>query len=279
MTIKELIQLNKPRLSLVSKTPKLDLELILEYVLGLSKVDLIIQESRVLSKAESKAIEDCLQQRLDCLPMAYILGYKEFYGRKFITTPQVLIPRPESEAMIEITREQLAGLDQLTLWDIGTGSGCLAITLALELPVQTIIASDISPQALQIAQNNAIILLAPDHPVRWIEADLIANLPGKRPDLILANLPYLDESSYTDSSLKHEPKLALYSDQAGLDHYQRLINQTLNKFGLAIPPLLLEINPEQEKVLIEYIQDKNNLFQIRTYPDLQGLTRHIYIKL
>ncbi|MBR3256406.1 peptide chain release factor N(5)-glutamine methyltransferase [Candidatus Saccharibacteria bacterium] len=188
-----------------------------------------------------------------------------FYGRDFIITPDVLIPRPETEMMIDAVLN-LAGKAYLpgvkpaprvlpknpTILDVGTGSGCIAISLALELPKASVTACDISEPALKIAQKNAKALNAKVH---FIQSDLLENVSGDF-DLIVANLPYVDKNwDWIDKdALAREPAIALYAENGGLAIIKELINQTVKhktKF------LILEADPCQHKEIISYATKKN----------------------
>ena len=180
-------------------------------------------------------------------PLAYIVGEKEFYGRKFRVDARVLVPRPETEAMVDLVRERIHGsvrdLRQFAtdfatvsrqsasrqeasagrILEIGTGSGCLAVTLALELPEAEVVATDVSAEALMVAQENARRLGAR---VEFRRADLLAGLTGEF-EVLVANLPYVDADWewLEQRSLDYEPAGALYSEQGGLAHYARLLEQ------------------------------------------------------
>ncbi|MEY2986013.1 MAG: glutamine methylase of release factor 1 [Candidatus Parcubacteria bacterium] len=279
MTIKEINLQIKNALKAQSSTPDLDSTLILEYILGLTKLDMILQEDYILSESEVLAINKCVQDRLEHTPIAYIIGYKEFYGRKFIVTKDVLIPRPETEAIIDITKNIYSHNTKPTIWEIGTGSGCIAITLKFKIPDSKIIASDISPQALQIAKNNDIILTGKQDNIVWLEGDLLTpfSTQYKKPDIIIANLPYLNQNQYQDDSILAEPDIALYSPNNGLEHYIRLLQEIKSRFTL-YPDIILEINPEQTRPLKSYVQSILPRSNISIYKDLQGLDRHILIE-
>lgn len=279
MNIKEINLQLKQKLQNISPTPDLDADLILEYVLGLNKLDRIMQENYILSNFELEAIDNCLEMRLNKIPLAYIIGYKEFYGRKFIVNNDVLIPRPETEAIIDITKQILDDNSAPIIWEIGTGSGCIAITLALEIPQAKIIASDISPPALQIAKNNDIILIGKQDNITWLEGDLLNPFTQQdtKPDIIIANLPYLNQNQYQDDSILAEPDIALYSPNDGLEHYIRLLKAIKSRFTL-YPDIILEINPEQASPLENYIKSLIPKSKITIYKDLQGLDRHILIE-
>lgn len=277
MNIKEINQQLKQSLQTNSPTPDLDATLILEYVLGLSKLDMLLQENYILLDFELEAIHKCLALRLKQIPIAYILGYKEFYGRKFTVNQDTLIPRPETEAIIEITKQMYTNNSPI-IWEIGTGSGCIAITLSLEIPQSTIIASDISKKALQIAKNNAIILTGKQETIIWLEGDLLSPFLKQeaKPDIIIANLPYLNQNQYQDASILYEPDIALYSPKDGLDHYIRLL-QEIQRHFIIWPNIILEINPEQVNELQLQIQSLAPNSKINIYQDLQGFDRHILI--
>lgn len=279
MNIKAINLQLKQQLQNISSTPDLDADLILEYVLGLNKLDMIIQENYILSNFELEAINNCLKMRLNKTPIAYIIGYKDFYGHKFTVNSDVLIPRPETEAMIDITKQILSHIPHPIIWEIGTGSGCIAISLYLELPQSQILASDISPQALRIAKNNAIILTGKQKAITWLEGDLLQPFTQQQnePNIIIANLPYLDQYKYTDDSILAEPNIALYSPQQGLEHYIRLLEAIRSRF-IIFPKILLEINPEQVSPLESYLKSWNRNIKIIIYPDLQGLARHLLIE-
>ena len=278
MNIKEINLQIKQSLQTKSPTPDLDATLILEYVLGMSKIDLIMQENYILSDFELEAINECLKLRLNKTPMAYILGYKEFYGREFIVNQNVLIPRPETEAIIDITKDILNNKFKPIIWEIGTGSGCIAITLNLELPQATVIASDISKEALQIAKNNDIILTGKQDNIVWLIGDLLSPFykQDTKPDLIIANLPYLNKNQYQDDSILYEPNIALYSPNDGLEHYIKLLQEIKSRFVLW-PNIILEINPEQAEVLKAIIKSLSPQAIVKIYQDLQKQDRHILI--
>ncbi len=278
MTIKEIIQQSNTTLQSLSPTPELDTYIIVEYVLGLNKLEAIMHQDDIVPTREIEAIQECIQERLNHKPIAYIIGHKEFYGRDFVVNNEVLIPRPETEAIIDITKTVFENITNPIIWEIGTGSGCVAVTLALEIPNSDIYASDISPRALQIAQNNAILITSKQSLIKWFEGDLIDAFPQDIiPNLIIANLPYLDKNQYTDDSLLYEPDLALYSNNNGLEHYIRLIQNIKSRF-IVYPKILIEINPEQVSPLQDFIQNIFVSSHITIYKDLQGLDRHMLIE-
>ena len=193
-------------------------------------------------------------------PLAYRNGIQDFYGRDFIVTPDVLIPRPETEQIIDAVltlagKPYLPGIkptpNQLpknpTILDIGTGSGCIAITIKKELPDAIVYASDISEKALNVAKKNA----KKHHTeIDFIKSNLLQNI-NFTPDLITANLPYVDENwEWLDkTSLDYEPATALYAEDHGLALIKTLIQETKQR---KIKYLILEADPSQHTDIINY---------------------------
>ncbi len=179
----------------------------------------------------SKA-DEMLKKRESGMPLAYILGSKEFYGRNFEVNQNVLIPRPETEQMITSTLGIIdaENMDAISIIDVGSGSGCIPITLKLELnkenKVTDIVGLDISRAALDVARKNAVNLKAN---VGFFESDLLSTIEDL-PDIITANLPYVDMKwDWTSPELKYEPALALYADDGGLKVIKRLVDEIVEK--------------------------------------------------
>lgn len=189
-----------------------------------------------------------LELRKSRVPLAYIIGHKEFYGRHFTVSPSVLVPRPESEDMISLFLELTGGdIQHKTLIDVGTGSGCLGITAKLERPHTEVILSDISPEALRVAEKNAAALEAT---VRLQEQNLLAG-QIEPVDYVFANLPYVDDSWPTSPETKHEPQLALFADNHGLSLILRLIEQAPRSMT-AEAWLFIEADPVQHDAIIAH---------------------------
>ena len=194
---------------------------------------------------------------------AYKKGFQDFYGRDFIVTPDVLIPRPETESIIDIVKS-LAGkpilpgvkapkakiAEDASILDIGTGSGCIAITIKKELPLAKVTGADINESALEIAGKNAENL---DADVKFIQSDLLENVTDNY-DIIIANLPYVDsEWDWLDKeALSIEPEIALYAEDHGLALIKKLIDQIktdLPKY------LILEADPCQHQKILDYVSN------------------------
>ena len=229
-----------------AKIDRLDAELILTDFLQVTDRSYLAAHSDD-ELSDTNAIDAQATRRAEGEPLAYILGYREFYGRRFFVTPDVLIPRPETETIIEIAK----ALNPDKILDVGTGSGCIAITLDLELPSTQVSAVDISDDALRIAQKNAAHHNAK---IEFHKSNLLENYQPKTGTLIIANLPYVDAAwDWLDhKTLDHEPSLALYAEQGGLELIYKLIDQTP-----AGCPLILEADPCQHEAIIKYAQKRN----------------------
>jgi len=230
----------------------LDAELILSRELGVDRTYLHAHHDDLLdNKAVSKANKK-LSQRLKRIPLAYICSQKEFYGRNFQVSTGTLIPRPESEQMIESLKElfttgELNILNSLNLIDIGTGCGALGITAKLEFPTLQVTLTDISQPALNIATRNSKKLSSD---VKIIQGDLLENY-NHTPDVILANLPYVNPDWNYLKDIDHEPSLALYAGNDGKELIEKLLIQSskqLNNNGF----ILIEADPCQHDSLIDY---------------------------
>ncbi len=225
---------------------RLDSELLLNHVLQRPRHWLHAHGDSTLLHEQQAQAEQLLTRRLQHKPLAYLVGHKEFYGRDFVVSPAVLVPRPETEQMIALLL-QLIQPTQRTIADVGTGSGILAITAQLELPPCQVDAYDVSPEALAIAQRNA-----QQHgvtSVKFIQSDLLA-AAQQRYDVILANLPYVSPTwQRDDRETAHEPTLALFAEGDGLALISTLLAQTerwLAPGGL----LILEADPCQHSRII-----------------------------
>lgn len=216
---------------------RLDCILMLEKVLNHDRGWLLAHLDTPLPDLESRALEIFFARRYQHQPMAYILGKSEFYGRTFIVNKHVLVPRPESESIIMLA-QQAKPVDAII--DIGTGSGILAITLALEKAADVVAGLDIDPNCLDVAQQNAQLLGAR---VTWQRSDLLQSwlTPTSVKKLgVVANLPYVPDEHPINDAAKHEPKLALFSGVDGLDHYRKLFAQLPDTTEWVITEALLQ---------------------------------------
>jgi release factor glutamine methyltransferase len=219
MTIGEWLKTGQLKLSEVGvANPRLDLLLMLELGLQKQRTSILANLDEELNEAQENYLEKMLAQRILRKPMAYILGNKEFYGRSFFVNESVLIPRPESESFLELLQKIKQA--PASIIDIGTGSGCLAISAKLELPDAKVYATDVSENALKIAKKNANQLGAK---INFFQVDLLPNKPEKF-DIVFANLPYVPTNIELAKELSYEPKEALFAGKDGLQLINRLIS-------------------------------------------------------
>lgn len=227
---------------------RLDAELILAHTLNKPRTWLHAHGDEEIDEREFDLLESRVAQRLERIPIAYIIGTKEFYGRNFTVNPDVLIPRPESEDLITLL---LGWLSENTtakrLVDVGCGSGCLGITAKLENPQLDVTLCDIDEHALTIAEENAAALHAD---VNTLRSNLLIDYPF-RADVILANLPYVGRSWDVSLETAHEPDLALYADDDGLEFIYELIEQSSNKLT-SRGALILESDLRQHQSIETY---------------------------
>lgn len=231
----------------------LDAVLIAEHSLKIDRAKLITENLKLsdFNNTEIKLLNHSLNRRLEYEPIAYIREYINFYGLNFKVDHRVLIPRPETETMVDYVINH-ASINSRLL-DIGTGSGCIAINVKVNRPDISVTASDISKSALSVARDNARRL---DAKISFLQSDLTAKIFGKF-DVITANLPYVCPKWHgLSKELKYEPKTALFAPDKGTGIYQKFISQAtkiLEPNGL----LLIEIDPRQ-KTDLKHLANKNN---------------------
>jgi release factor glutamine methyltransferase len=248
-----------------------DAELLLLDQLSINRAQLFINAERELTEEEEFFFWQSIYRRAANEPIQYITGKQEFYGLNFQVTPAVLIPRPETEHLVEASLQALPHEESLRILDVGTGSGILAITLALHLPYAEITAVDISSAAIAVARRNAEAHNVA-HRIRLIESDLLDRVPDGLYDAIVSNPPYVaetDRASLHPQVRDYEPPTALFAGQTGLDIYRRLIPQAsdaLKPNGL----LALEIGHDQQDAIASLFRTWHNLSFVN---DLQQIPR------
>jgi release factor glutamine methyltransferase len=224
----------------VSGSPRLDAQLILGHVIDKPREYLIAHSEQTPSDLQVHTFDKLLTLRARGMPIAYILGQRPFYDRSFKVTPHVLVPRPETEHVVEAALDWGKSRGAIRVVDVGTGSGAIAVSLAAHLPEAHVIATDISHAALLIARDNAAGL----RNISFVQADLLAPLRAPL-DVICANLPYIATGEMRLLDVAHfEPHVALDGGADGLDLIRRLLDQAPAR--LATPGLLLlEIGADQ----------------------------------
>jgi len=235
---------------------KLDAELMLAHSIHKDRTYLHAHHEELLSDSDIATANELLEKRASRLPIAYLIGYKEFYGRRFTVTKDTLIPRPESEDIIDILKIILNDLGYpekiLRLVDVGTGSGCLGITSKLEFNNLEVALADIDSHTLEIAKSNAddknII-------VDTFNGDLLLGY-DKPIDIIVANLPYVDKDWPRSPETDYEPELALFAPEKGTYLIKKLISQA-NKLLLKGSIIIIEADPTQHDELINFARKKS----------------------
>jgi release factor glutamine methyltransferase len=210
-------------------SPRLCAEMLLAHVLQTQRIQLYARGQDIPDDAQRSKFRELVRRAGAGEPVAYLVGSKEFYSLRFEVTPDVLIPRPETELLVDLAVEELKAIGRAgQAWDVGTGSGCVAVAIASNTPAAMVLATDISPQAVEIARRNAAANNLAERVV-CAEADL-ATLPAAWPgeptfDVLVSNPPYIALDEPIGPTVKHEPDLALYGGAEGLDLLGPLIAQ------------------------------------------------------
>lgn len=250
-----------------------DAETLLLHALRKDRAWLVAHSSDQALDGETAWFADLLQRRLRGEPIQYITGEQEFYGLPFHVTHDVLIPRPETEHLVEKALALAGGFEQPRIADVGTGSGAIAVALAHHLPHAQITALDISRPALEIARGNAERNGVAGS-IRFVQSDLLASVADERFEMVVSNPPYvptMDRDSLSVEVREHEPPLALFAGDDGLDVYRRLIPDAFSALE-AGGFLALEIGYGQSDAVAELMTCAG--FQgIEFMPDLQGIAR------
>ena len=255
--------------------PPLESILLLTQALKINRVQLYLDFDNQLSPEQSQHFWELVQRRVRGEPSAYILGHREFHGLDFYVDSNVLIPRPETELLVERVLEITQHRPLSTIADIGTGSGAIAISLALKLPQVKIYATDISAAALKVASANCRKHGVSDR-ICLLEGDMLDPLP-EPVDLIVANLPYVSKSDLVKvNTLGFEPSLALDGGPDGLDKIRRLcagVKEKLRPGGC----LLLEIGQSQREAVTALLRPLFPSARIEAFTDLAGIGRVVSV--
>ncbi len=252
-------------------SPRLNAEILLMFVLGCDRAYLFAHPDRELTGDEFARYSDSLQQRAQGVPAQYITGHQEFWGMDFIVTPAVLIPRPETEHLIETVLPPARAVKNPRIVDVGTGSGCIAIVLAKELPAAEIDAIDISKEALEIARANAARHQL-ERRVKFEQRDLLDGYMSSTLDFVVSNPPYVGDSEadqVQQEVRKYEPRSAVFAGPTGVEVIERLIPQA----RIALKPggrLVMEVSG----TIIDCVRELMTAWDdLRVIEDLQGIPR------
>lgn len=249
-------------------SPRLQIECLLAHVLQMPRMQLYLEFERTLGPAELDALRPLVKRRAEGEPLQHITGSTGFYGLTLACTPAALIPRPETEVLVDLVVEALKDRPPGHLVDVGTGTGAIALALALALPAWQVSATDVAPAALALARQNQSA-----HPgterVIFSEADLLGPLT---PDAVVANLPYLTDAEMAalPPEVKHDPELALRGGADGLDLVRRLAAALPDSVSF----IALELGPEQPPAAAPLLQARG-FCSLRTASDLAGRKRFL----
>lgn len=292
-TVEELLRVGVERLRRSgSETPRLDAEVLLGSAIGADRAAILAHPEAPVGSAAAAAYEAALERRERGEPVAYIRGLKEFRGLALATDPRALIPRPETETLVDLAEAVVAGMltraprpagSPLRVVDVGTGCGTIAVSLAVALRRRRmlddvwILATDASPDALQLARENAVGHAVADR-VRVLEADLLPPVVDPPFDLVLANLPYIptDLIPGLPVAASFEPSAALDGGPDGLGEIRRL----LDRLGDALAGggvVLLEIGSDQGPAVVAATAERHPSWSVRIEPDLGGEPRVVRI--
>jgi len=255
----------------------LEAEILLREVLEKTRVELYLDLDSELSPQQYNAYRVLVRRRCHDEPTAYILGRREFYGRDFLVDNRVLVPRPETELLVEKAIEFARGYEAPLLADVGTGCGAIAIVLALEIPESTVYATDVSADALRVARKNCDKHDA-GRRVRFLKGDLLNVLP-ESVDIITANLPYVREADLPrTSTVSAEPRLALDGGVEGLGQVRQLCHQAGQKLR-PLGHLLLEVGQGQAGAVAILLRGLFPGARLEIIPDLSGIERVVSLSL
>ncbi len=265
-----------------SDSPRLDAEVLLAKSLDCRRIDLYGELHGEIAGTEIReTYRDLIRRRIEGCPVAYLVGKKEFFSMKLEVSPAVLIPRPDSELVVIACLELARELAEPRILDIGTGSGNLAIALAVHLPEAVVFATDISPEALEIAKKNAVIHQVEER-VHLVDGNLFEPVSSKEPfDFLVSNPPYIAEGELAEleSGVRdYEPKLALNGGESGFEVFDALIEnapQFLKPGGY----LFIEIGAPQEEPARTRIQQKSCYRLFPTIHDYSGHPRVLKVQL
>ena len=257
------------------ENPRLNAEHLLAHALGRTRMELYLEFERNLGEAELAPLRELVQRRGEGEPLDHLLGTVEFCGHTFLCDKRALVPRPETEQLVEIVESEI-GNRQSKILDVGTGSGVIALTLARKFPEAQIFAVDVSEDALALARENAARLGLSGR-VQFRKSDLLENL-DERFDLIVANLPYIaTQDRHTLSrEVLHDPEVALFAGVHGDELVRELIEQAaprLRPGGM----LALEIGLDQSEALLSALAEKNYR-DICSKNDYSGVTRFLFAR-
>ena len=265
-TIQSLLKQASDKLADISDSARLDAELLLAHCIDKNRTYLHTWPEKTLDKIQLNRFHSLVEKRITDYPVAYLLGKKAFWTFEINVTPDVLIPRPETELLVELALNKIRRTKQAKILDLGTGSGAIALALATELKDATIIATDYSEAALKVAKKNAIELQL-DKNITFIKSNWLEAISEKDFDLIVSNPPYIDpEDHHLKETIRHEPLQALISNDRGMQDIEKIIEQS-HSFLKTNGCLIMEHGFDQAEKTSKLLS-KNNYSEIQSFVDL-----------
>ena len=258
-------------------SPRLDAELLVAKALGTDRVGLYLDLNRPLVDQERSAIRPLVARRREREPVAYILGHRDFYGRRFKVTPDVLIPRPDTETLVDHALECIPEDAACRVLDVGTGSGAIAVTIAAERPLALVTATDISEAALKVASENAKQLEVANR-IRFEHANLLSGV--EQYDVIVSNPPYIAQSEMAALQAEireHEPIAALEAGEDGLDVVRALLSAS-EPATASGAQMLIEIGATQAVSVVAFAAEHTAWQRVAVYPDLNRIERVVHLR-
>ena len=255
------------------ENPRLDAEILLAHVLNCRRLTLYVDSERILPLESILKFNELINRRLEGIPVAYLVGSKEFTGLTFAVNENVLIPRPETELLTEFVGEYLRGLGgEVTFADLGTGSGAIAISILKFVKTARACAVDVSAEALEVAKFNASKFHVEDR-IKFFCGDLFAPLEGKIFNAVVSNPPYIPsgELETLQAEVKSEPRLALDGGEDGLNFYRRIISD-VPRFLTAGGLLAVEVGINQASA-VRKLFEASNFVEVMILKDLAGIER------
>jgi release factor glutamine methyltransferase len=251
------------------ENPKQEIEWLLCDLLELKRIDLYLKFEDIINKSKLKKLKSWIKRRIQREPLQYITGKVEFYGLRLISTPQALIPRPETERLVDITLNSLEKIPEPKILEIGTGSGCVSIAVSNKKPKANIVSLDISKDALELAEINAKSNNCKN--INFLEMDFLSEIPDDKFDILISNPPYISQKEIKNimpEVKNYEPRIALTDFEEGLNFYYRIakVGRTLIPNGIIILEVGLGKHPQKVFSLfkeagfdqLELIKDYNN---------------------
>ncbi len=268
-TVAESLSAGAAALRRRSDSPRLDAELLLAKVLGLSRSALIARSGDPVADLQQRGYGELLARRASGVPVAYLTGTREFWSLPLHVTPAVLVPRPETEILVELALERLPRVGTVSVLDLGTGSGAIALAMASERPQAAITGVDVSPAALEVAIHNSRDLGL--HGIHWRLGSWFDAVPGQRFDMILANPPYIAAQDPALEGLRAEPALALTCGSTGLEALAAIAQRA--PLHLRAGGWLIVEHGRDQAAAVAQLFEQHGFAQVRCHSDFSGNPR------